>query len=564
MIASQLIGGGPGPDYRTKKSKLEPGIRELTAVLLMPTFLPTMRINVAGNWFKLTDPEHLVFHTNRAMEQGRRVQELRQAVLDVCSTQRYRGDDLRVLQNKLVQLEAMLPMQSKVIQVPYENTASGFDLFYEGATALTPELWGFEGVDVVTQGSPADIFLFGKYFNIIDTKVIAGGKVLNPGSAASNPNVDILSREVIRVQIPADATPTTTNDEPSQTVHRAARGHAKRHQQPGIRPIPGNRHGTLAQGRFRPQRRQHRTGRLLPMDEVEPDCDRRPGHGRQESAAHHLECFHGHGAQDAASDVQWDRRNPASDFLAPCELRHQGRLLRGPAADRPGPVPASARYRRAPSAQLPATLTLNITVQPYVPLDSMGYRVQSKPMKLSTPLTVKFIFNSTGTNALQGVNLIPPPAPAKQSSVQPFASPLDDPVRAASLAVRDPSLVRTAQGGPSFQLPPLSSPAQLPVGVSNLATGGIPPIPASLATTAIPASLTPATVQTTLAADASKLAAAVPLANQVVQPQIPSFVLTPSPVVVVSPPAVPPAKSHSRLLRFLDHNRNNRAAPAKP
>ena len=65
MIASQLIGGGPGPDYGTKKSKLEPGIRELTAILLMPTFLPTMRVNVAGNWFKLTDPEHLIFHTNR-------------------------------------------------------------------------------------------------------------------------------------------------------------------------------------------------------------------------------------------------------------------------------------------------------------------------------------------------------------------------------------------------------------------------------------------------------------------------------------------------------------------
>ena len=110
------------------------------------------------------------------MEQGRQVQELRQAVLDACSAQRYRGDDLRVLQNKLVQLEAMLPMQSKVMQVPFENTASGFDLFSEGATALTPELSGFEGVDVVTQGNPADIFLFGKYFNMLDTKVIAGGK----------------------------------------------------------------------------------------------------------------------------------------------------------------------------------------------------------------------------------------------------------------------------------------------------------------------------------------------------------------------------------------------------
>ncbi len=28
-------------------------MRELTAVLLIPTFLPVMRMNVASNWFKL-------------------------------------------------------------------------------------------------------------------------------------------------------------------------------------------------------------------------------------------------------------------------------------------------------------------------------------------------------------------------------------------------------------------------------------------------------------------------------------------------------------------------------
>ena len=44
----------------------------------------------------------------------------------------------------------MLPMQSKVIQLPFENSASGFDLFSDGATALVPELTGFSGVDVIT------------------------------------------------------------------------------------------------------------------------------------------------------------------------------------------------------------------------------------------------------------------------------------------------------------------------------------------------------------------------------------------------------------------------------
>ena len=51
--------------------------------------------------------------------------------------------------SKMAQLEAMLPMQSTVVQLPFENSASGFDLFSEGATALVPELTGFSGVDVI-------------------------------------------------------------------------------------------------------------------------------------------------------------------------------------------------------------------------------------------------------------------------------------------------------------------------------------------------------------------------------------------------------------------------------
>ena len=149
MIASQLIGGGPGPDYQMKKSKLEPGIRELTAVILIPTFLPAMRMNVTSNWFKLNDPEHLVFHTRRMMEQGRRVQEVQRTVLDACSASQYRDADHRVLRSKLAMLEAMLPSQSLVVQLPFDNLASGFDLFSDGATALVPELTGFSGVDVI-------------------------------------------------------------------------------------------------------------------------------------------------------------------------------------------------------------------------------------------------------------------------------------------------------------------------------------------------------------------------------------------------------------------------------
>ncbi len=220
VIASQLIGGGPGPDYQTRKSKLEPGIRELTAVLLLPTFLPTMRMEVSSNWFKLTDPEHLIFHTKRMLERGREVQELRRTIVDACSLEQYRVADLNVLQAKLSQLEAMLPSQSKVIQLPYENTACGFDLYTDGATALVPELSGYEGIDIITKPaagtstSMADIFIYGKYIDLLDTKVIVGGSYLPPATiaTATTGGFEILSREVVHAQIPLTAQPTVTVD----------------------------------------------------------------------------------------------------------------------------------------------------------------------------------------------------------------------------------------------------------------------------------------------------------------------------------------------------------------
>ncbi len=206
VIASQLVAGGPGPDYGTRHSKLEPGIRELTAAVLVPGFLPTVRMQVSGNWFKLTDPEHLVVPTRRMMEQGRRVQELRGEFAAVSNAQAYRAEDLRVLGAKINQVEAMLPQQSRVVLLPFANTASGFDLFAEGSTAMAPELSGFEGLDAYKPGTQSDIFVFGKYFSIHETHVIVGGVPLAKDAFA------IVSREVLQVRLPEKALTTTADD----------------------------------------------------------------------------------------------------------------------------------------------------------------------------------------------------------------------------------------------------------------------------------------------------------------------------------------------------------------
>ena len=229
--------GGPGRNYGLRNSKLEPGQRELTVVVIMPSILQRMRMEVSSNWFPLHDPDEMEIPTARMIEQGRRVVELRDCLgsADIC--QHYRPGDVQRMLTRVHQVESMLPMQTHSVQVPYENTLGGFQLFTQGSTALVPELLGYEGVDEIDVSRPNSILIFGKHIDIHETNVVAGGKVVSEslsaksfkaidmaaGAAADQSemntagkqvlllpsiNAEILSRDVVRVEIPCgvDAT----------------------------------------------------------------------------------------------------------------------------------------------------------------------------------------------------------------------------------------------------------------------------------------------------------------------------------------------------------------------
>ncbi len=211
-LGSTLLRGGPGPNYGLRKSKIEAGQRELVAVVIMPSFLPTIRVESSGNWFRLDDPEHLEVRTRRMLEQGRRVQELRVEVASASDAACYRPADIRHLRTKIDQIDAMLPIQSKVVALPFDNAPAGFDLFTEGTTALVPELNGFEGAERVIQGRETDLLIFGKFISIHETRVVAGGRELK-NAVDNNAGYEILSREVIRVHLPGDVQPSETRDD---------------------------------------------------------------------------------------------------------------------------------------------------------------------------------------------------------------------------------------------------------------------------------------------------------------------------------------------------------------
>jgi len=174
-ISNQLIKGWPGRNYQLKNSKLEPGQRELSAIVIMPSFLQGITMDVTGNWFPLHDPDQMKTPTPRMIEQGRKVVELRDSLACIHDHKTYRPGDLQRLGTRIDQIEKMLPMQTYTIKIPYENTIGGFQLFQQGTTALVPQLDSFAGLDAIVEGQEADVFLFGKHFSIQETNVIVGG-----------------------------------------------------------------------------------------------------------------------------------------------------------------------------------------------------------------------------------------------------------------------------------------------------------------------------------------------------------------------------------------------------
>jgi hypothetical protein len=211
--------GGPGRDYGIKNSRLEDGQRDLTVVMVLPTFLPRVKFQVAGNWYPLHDPDELIVPTNRMVNQGRKVMELRSLLSQYCDPSMYRPGELERVVTKIDRVESMLPLQTEVVPLPYENMQSGFDLFTPGIASLAPKLVGYEGVPALADSQDViGVLIFGKNISIQETKVIAGGQFV------PDDNVEILSREVVRLKLSKEFLKTKRRDLEGKTyveVHLA-------------------------------------------------------------------------------------------------------------------------------------------------------------------------------------------------------------------------------------------------------------------------------------------------------------------------------------------------------
>jgi hypothetical protein len=200
VILRDMLIGGMSRDAEMKQWRIEPGMRECVAIVIMPSFLSDARIDVRSNWFSLKNPAKRQLDLSDAVELSESIQSMHMLLSEcVEDTHRYRDGEVMRLQRAVHQLDARLPLQTAHLQIPYENTLGGFELFDRGVTHLGPELVGYFGAPGVRTSVPdcqTTVFLVGDNFSVHDTQVVAGNRDVSK-------NVVLLSRQVMKVSIPA-------------------------------------------------------------------------------------------------------------------------------------------------------------------------------------------------------------------------------------------------------------------------------------------------------------------------------------------------------------------------
>ena len=197
---------GISRDHELRERRLEPGTREVTAIVIMPSFVPYVIFDTRTNWFKLTHPDKREFTLQDTVAVSGEIMQMRR-LSTACAKDAhlYRQDEVYRLTRAVEQLERRLPLQTTYAQMPFENSLGGFEFFNTGTADLAPELHGFYGEPGIrVKSTPTTrkttIFLVGNHFSVHETKVIAGNQ------AICDDDMTLISRQVMQVSVPETAT----------------------------------------------------------------------------------------------------------------------------------------------------------------------------------------------------------------------------------------------------------------------------------------------------------------------------------------------------------------------
>lgn len=194
-----LISGGPTDKQLERGYEIEPGMRECTAIVLMPSFVPFITFETHGHWFKLVHPGQTGTSIQDEVQLSRAIKQMQDcAATSVRCAHLYRDGEVDRVMSRVQQLERRLPLQTIACQVPIENTHGGFELFSNGTRQLAPEVSGSYGSPGYDSEKGASFFVAGDNFSIKQTQVICGNKYL------SSDKVQLISRQILRVTLPAN------------------------------------------------------------------------------------------------------------------------------------------------------------------------------------------------------------------------------------------------------------------------------------------------------------------------------------------------------------------------
>jgi hypothetical protein len=225
----QTLFGGPSRDWDLSQRQIEPGMRECVAIVLMPSFVPYCDFDIRTDWFKLKNPKNSELSMRDTLELSRSIRAMQDSAAQCSACQHlYRDGEVGRLLKRVHQLDNELPLQTMRVQVPFENTLGGFEMFNTGMTDLAPELKGWYGAPGVMlcgkdckclpdekqpacqqvedkcelqshalplcPGEGTTLFLVGDNLSVHETRIIAGGVCI--------PHHRLISRGIIQVTIP--------------------------------------------------------------------------------------------------------------------------------------------------------------------------------------------------------------------------------------------------------------------------------------------------------------------------------------------------------------------------
>lgn len=203
-----MLIGGPCKDALLKQRQLEPGPRECVAVVLMPSFVPYLTLDVTSNWFGLANPQKKEFDHSQSVRLSGLVKAVEECSARVKDPNCYRDGELARLIRRNEQLSKRLPMQTLSVQVPYENTLGGFEMFNNGVTDLAPQLVGWYGEPGIHAEKETTLFLIGDHFSVHQTRLIVGGVEVDAKS-----NMELLSRQIMQVRVPVQVAAVCNDNE---------------------------------------------------------------------------------------------------------------------------------------------------------------------------------------------------------------------------------------------------------------------------------------------------------------------------------------------------------------